>query len=160
MKKILSPNSCRSNRLSQQKENADMSSRSKEEETRNKVREYLRTAVTESPDEYPISYMELQRQTGIDRRTVKKYMQDEIEKAQKEQELNASGTTPAEKEKIAFQEKIEARDQRIEELEEKNERLLKKLMLVESNAQRLGIDPDELYRPVRRPDQSVSNAGR
>lgn len=135
-------------------------SSSKEEETRAKVRAYLRRAVTKPPEEYPITYMELQRQTGIDRRTVKKHMQDEIEQAQREQELNATGTTPAEKEKIAFRQKIEARDERIEELEEKNKKLLKKLLLVESNAQRLGIDPDQLYKSVRRPDQSVSNAGR
>jgi len=135
-------------------------SSSKEEETRNKVRGYLRRAVTEPPEEYPITYMELQRQTGIDRRTVKKHMQDEVEQAKREQELNATGATPAEKEKIAFQEKLEAREQRIEELEEENERLLRKLLLVEANAQRLGIDPDELYKSIRRTDQSVSRAGR
>jgi hypothetical protein len=44
--------------------------------------------------------------------------------------------------------------------EERNKHLVARLALVEANAARLGIDPEELYRPVMRPMRNVSHAGK
>jgi hypothetical protein len=136
-----------------------MHGHSKKTETQQKVRSYLRRAVDLPPQEAPINYSVLQRKTGIDRRTVKKHMRYEIEQAIREQALNENGASPADKEAEAFKEQMRRRDRRIESLKETNTNLLVRLALVEANAQRLGIDPDELYKPLRRPDRSVSKAG-
>ncbi len=44
--------------------------------------------------------------------------------------------------------------------EERNKHLVARLVLVEANAARLGIDPEELYRPVLKPVRTVSHAGK
>ena len=40
--------------------------------------------------------------------------------------------------------------------EERNKSLLRCLQLVEANAARLGIDPEELFVPLPKPDRSIS----
>jgi hypothetical protein len=52
------------------------------------------------------------------------------------------------------------RDRKISELEHRAKATLALIALVEMNAARLGINPEELYVPVPKPDRRVSRAGR
>ncbi|MCZ7673736.1 MAG: hypothetical protein M5U34_44800 [Chloroflexi bacterium] len=44
--------------------------------------------------------------------------------------------------------------------ETRNKALLGQINIIEANAARLGVDPEELYRPLAKPVRSVSQAGR
>jgi len=49
--------------------------------------------------------------------------------------------------------------QELEKQVQVNKGLVKRLALVEYNAARLGIDPEELYKPMPKPIRSTSRAG-
>src|SRR5215813_5587897 len=42
---------------------------------------------------------------------------------------------------------------------EKNKKLVAQIAIIEVNAARLGIDPEELYKPIPKPIRTVSRAG-
>ena len=44
--------------------------------------------------------------------------------------------------------------------EERNKHLVARITLVEANAARLGIDPEELYQPILKPVRTISYAGK
>lgn len=130
-----------------------MAGPSKEAETKKKVEEYLLRAVPKPPGEAPINYSAISRETGIDRRTVKKHCEEEVQKAQRKQKLEQKSAR--EREEDAYREQLRAKQEQIDKLKEENERLLERLHLVEGNARRLGIDPDDLYEPLRPPDRGT-----
>lgn len=132
----------------------------KKEKTEERVRAYLKRAIEQPAEKAPINYSEISRRTEIDRRTVKKWMRSEIEQAQREQTRNSGELSPRERDAQLFRDKLRSRDQQIGKMETVIGNLRERLLLVEANAQRLGINPDELYSPIRRPDRSVSRAGR
>lgn len=135
-----------------------MSRPRKKDEVLAGVRPYLRRAEVRPADELPITYAALAEATGLDWRTIKRWAANEIEKAQAVQARQQKSARQQEEEFYA--EKLDARDEKIQEWRDKYESLLVRVMLMEGNARRLGFDPDELYQPLVRPDRSVSRAGR
>ena len=57
----------------------------------------------------------------------------------------------------AFEERVDAATLEVDKLEKQVHSLLARLALIEANAKRIGIDPEELYRPVGPPDRRVAN---
>jgi hypothetical protein len=47
----------------------------------------------------------------------------------------------------------------LEKEQERNRQLVGRIAIIEANAARLGIDPEELYRAVLKPVRSMSRAG-
>lgn len=135
-----------------------MSRPTKQSEVLTKIRPYLRRAEVRSPEEMPITYAALAEETGIDWRTIKRWAEDEIKKAQTIQERQQKSARQQEEDFYA--EKLDAKDAQIQEWQTKYDTLLARVMLMEGNARRLGFDPDELYRPLVPADRSVSRAGR
>jgi hypothetical protein len=131
-----------------------------EDQVRKAVRDYLAAAVSKSAEEAPLNALAVAKQTGLDRKTLKKYRLD--------QEIAAAATQQAKNGKFSARETarrsqsdaLSDRDREIAELRQRCEGLIARICIAEGNAQRLGIDPVELWRPLAMPDRSVSHAGR
>lgn len=124
-----------------------------------KVREYCNRAVKTTAEEMPLSYLGMAHRLNVNRATLKKYFSSLIKKAQHKQQGN-SKTGERKRRPLECAEKLRNRDQEISVLTERNKALLALNALVELNAARLGINPEELYVPVPKPDRRVSRAGR
>jgi len=132
---------------------------SKEEEVRKKVLAYLKTAEVGDPADFPIDVRNISRRVRCSPTTIYKYsLEDEISAARRRQADNNPETRRAskcQKDKDA----IRAVRSEIEEHSKINKGLVARLGLVEYNAARLGIDPEDLYKPMPKPLRSTSRAG-
>jgi len=124
-----------------------------------KVREYCRSAVDSTAMEMPLSLLGMSKRLQINRATLKKHFQNLIKEAQLKQRVNPKSDALKRKRRECA-EMLRDRDQKITDLERRAKATLALIALVELNAARLGINPEELYAPVPRPDRRVSRAGR
>jgi hypothetical protein len=130
-----------------------------EDEVRQAVRAYLAAAVTKTVEAAPLNVLAVAKQTGFDRKTLKKYGLDiDIGTAAKAQ-AKAGKLPPRETGRRSQADALRDREQEIAALRQRCEGLVARICLAEGNAQRLGIDPAELWRPLAMPDRSVSHAG-
>jgi hypothetical protein len=132
----------------------------KDQQIRDAVRDYLDRAVESPAEAMPINKRVLARVAHTTRTTLSKWISaEEIEQAMKRQRENQK-LSPAQKERRALEDLLQDRSREIETLHERNRNLLARLNLVEANAKRLGIDPEELVRPIPKPWRQQSSAGR
>jgi hypothetical protein len=132
---------------------------SMEEEVRDAVRVYLATAVAKSPEDAPLHVLAVAKQTGFDRKTLKKYGLDMEIAAAAEEQAKGSELSPREVHRRTQVDALHDRDQEIAALRQRCESLVARICIAEGNAQRLGIDPVELWKPLMMPNRSVSHAG-
>ena len=130
-----------------------------EEQVRQAVRNYLAAAVTKPAEEAPLNVLAVAKQTGFDRKTLKKYRLDVEVGAAAKQQGKAGRLSLRETRRRSQADAVQDRDQVIADLRQRGERLVARICLAEGNAQRLGIDPVELWKPLLMPDRSVSHAG-
>lgn len=132
---------------------------SSRDETRKKVRNYLAIAEGNLPNESPLNIQSVALALGISRTTIYKYgLDEEINTAAKRQQENAKITGKAE-ERRAYADRLRDLAEQLQKEREKNLKLVARFALVEANAARLGINPEDLFVPIAKPDRSVSRAG-
>jgi hypothetical protein len=136
-----------------------MPARRKEEGVLRTVRAYLDEAVERSPEEMPINKSVLARVAKTTRVTLNKWVSDEMVRAAQARQRENGRLSPAQKEKRALEDMLAERDRTIATVQEQNRHLLARSNLVEGNARRLGIDPEELLRPLPKPARDLNNAG-
>jgi hypothetical protein len=124
-----------------------------------KVREYCANASKTTPQEMPLSLLGMSQRLNINRATLKKYFVSLIKEAQLKQRANPRSVAHKRKRRECT-DMLRDRDQKITELEHRAKATLALIALIEMNAARLGINPEELYVPVAKPDRRVSRAGR
>jgi hypothetical protein len=129
---------------------------SKREAVTESVRAYLALAETRSPDEYPLDVSSIAMAVGCARASIFNYgLQTEIllaaERQREHQQLPMNGGLKGQLRQLRAEIAI---------MQQRNLALLERLNLVEANAARLNIDPEELYRPLPLPPRQVSQAGR
>ena len=129
------------------------------DKVRQAVRNYLAVAVTKTADEAPLNMLAVARQAGFDRKTLKKYGLDSEITAAAKQQARSGKIAPRELERLSHTEALKARDAEIAVLRQRCEGLVGQICLAEGNAQRLGIDPIEPWKPLPAPDRSMSRAG-
>lgn len=132
----------------------------KDQQIRAAVRDYLDRAVESSAEEMPINNSVLARVANTTRSTLSKWLSNqEIEQAVTRQRENRK-LSPARKERRALEDMLQNRTREIDILRDRNRILIARLNLVEANAKRLGLDPEELVRPIPKPLRQQSHAGR
>lgn len=115
--------------------------------------------ITCQSQESPLNVLAVAKQTCFDRKTLKKYGLDiEVAVAAKQQ-AKAGKLPPRETERRSHADALRDRDQEIAALRRRCEGLIVRICLTEGNAQRLGIDPVELWKPLPVPDRSVPRGG-
>ncbi len=119
------------------------------------VKEYLEAVRRSQPDACQLDVKSVAAALGISRTSIYKYGLDKpIREAQQQQVAAGSGKPRRMSHMLA-----DLR-QELRQTEIRNKALLTRLNLVEANAARLGIDPEELYRPLVKPVRVLSRAGR
>ena len=131
-----------------------------EEKVRDTVRTYLLTAETQSAEEAPLNTLAVARRVGFNRKTLRKYGLDaEIARSREKQAHNGK-TSARESQRRDYSETLHERNCEIETLRRRCEALVAQVCLAEGNAQRLGIDPTDLWIPLLVPDRSVPHTGK
>lgn len=133
-----------------------MGRQNKHEAVTKAVRAYLALAESRSADEYPLDMGSVAIAVGCARASLYNYgLQTEIlaaaERQRERQQLPAKGGLKGQLRQLRAEMAV---------MEQRNLALLEQLNLVEANAVRLNIDPEELYRPLPLPSRQVSQAGR
>jgi len=120
---------------------------------------HLATAEKQSPEDYPLDSRSVAKALGVSPTTLYKYrFQEPIREAARRQQESAK---QASKKPSLYSpmERLRRLDEGLKLAEERNKHLITRLALVEANAARLGIDPEELYQPVMKPVRTHSYAG-
>lgn len=119
-----------------------------------KVESYIEAAIHASPAEMPLSTLAVAKAVGHDRRVLAKYGLDaRIAEAAKIQKRTFRSS--ADQSRRVMDERLAAASTSAEQMRAQLNALLARLALVEGNAKRIGIDPEELYRPMLPPDRSL-----
>ena len=126
-----------------------------EERVRNLVEADLATADAAVPaGSIRISTTAVSRRTRVHRNTIARYgLETLIEQTAARIRERIDVTTR--RERKAISDRLADRDARIAQLERASELLLARIVLVEANAQRLSIDPAELWKPVTPPPRAL-----
>jgi len=133
--------------------------RSQREIVRQKVRDYLAIAEAHSADEHPLDVRSVASRLNISPTTIYKYqLNREINAAEKRRREKAKLTGKL-IERQAFADRIGDLSEEVEKEREKNKKLVARIAIIEVNAARLGIDPEELYKTIPKPIRTVSRAG-
>lgn len=129
---------------------------SKQERITQAVRAYLAMAESQSPDTHPLDVGSVAEAVGCVRSSIYNYgLQGEIlEVAERQRECHQ--TNPVSDLKALLRQL----QGELAAMEVRNYALLERLNLVEANAVRLGVDPEDLYRPLLKPPRQVPNLTR
>jgi hypothetical protein len=108
----------------------------------------------------PINKSVLARVAKTTRVTLNKWVSDEMVRTAQVRQRDNGRLSPAQKEKRTLEDMLAERDRTITTVQEQNRQLLTLTNLVEGNARRLGIDPEELLRALPKPARDSNNGGR
>ena len=137
-----------------------MPRKSKEEEIKSSLLEYLAIAETHTPEEQPLDVRAVAEALKVSPTTLYKYQLDEeIHAAEQRQREHAkiSGKTLDKHDSAAM---IRDLKMALEQEREQKKNLVARIAIMEANAARLGFDPEEMYRPLLKPVRTVSHAGK
>jgi hypothetical protein len=124
-----------------------------------RLRDYLAVAEAHPADEMPLDVRSVAAALRVSPTTLYKYgFNDDINAAERRQRENALLTGP-EIEKRFFESQLDQLKVDMEKERERNRQLVAQIAIIEANAGRLGIDPEELYRAILKPVRSMSRAG-
>jgi hypothetical protein len=124
-----------------------------------RLRDHLAIAEAHPPSEMALDVRSVATALRISPTTLYKYgFNDDINAAEQRQQENAS-LSGAEIEKRFFEGQADQLRIELEMERERNRQLVGRIAVIEANAGRLGIDPEELYRAILKPVRSMSRAG-
>lgn len=130
-----------------------------EDDLRHKLLGYLKGAELLSSEEAPLNTLAVARSLGVNRKTIVKYrLDEEIKAAELRQRANAA-SSPKKRARLDAESRIIESRRQVDEMRNRCEGLIARICLAEGNAQRLGIDPTELWRDLLLPNRSVSHTG-
>jgi hypothetical protein len=137
-----------------------MGRKNKQKQVTDAVQDYLENAGNQTPDEAIINVKSVAAVLGVSRTSLYKYGLDSAIKAAAKRQRERMGLNEsAAKRRRASDIALKLRAD-LHLAEERNKGLVAQICLIEANAARLGIDPEELYQPLAKPVRSVSHAGR
>jgi hypothetical protein len=124
-----------------------------------RLRDHLAIAEAHPPSEMPLDVRSVAAALRVSPTTLYKYgFNDEINAAERRQHEHGLLSGP-EIEKRFFEGQLDQLKAELEREREKNRQFVARIAVIEANAGRLGIDPEELYRAVLKPVRSMSRAG-
>lgn len=124
-----------------------------------KVGKYIEESLGLPYGTMPLSTLAASNAIGHDRRVLKKYGQDAVIAAAEKLAIRNAKSKQNSKRRT-LEERLDAAQQETQRLGAQNNSLIAQLAVVEGNAKRLGIDPEELYKALTPPDRRVANVFR
>jgi hypothetical protein len=119
----------------------------------------LSASPAHKPDETALDVRTVAAALGVSPTTLHEYgFNNDVNAAEQRQRENALLSGPA-IEKRFFEGQLDQLKTELEKELERNRQLVGRIAIIEANAGRLGVDPEELYRAVLKPVRSTSRAG-
>jgi hypothetical protein len=129
------------------------------EKLKRRLLDHLAIAETQAAGEYPLDVRSVAAVLRISPTTLYKYeFNREINAAEQRQRENAFSTGSA-IEQDYFKNQIRALTEELEKERERSKHLVGRIPIMEANAARLGIDPEEMHQPILKPVRTTSRAG-
>ncbi len=124
-----------------------------------RLRDYLAIAEGHAPDETALDVRSVAAALGVSPTTLYKYgFNNDVNSAQQRQRENGQLSGAAIEQRF-FEDQLAQLKAELEREQERNKQLVGRIAIIEANAGRLGIDPEELYRAILKPVRSMSRAG-
>jgi hypothetical protein len=124
-----------------------------------RLRDYLAIAEAHTPDETALDVRSVAAALHVSPTTLYKYgFNNDVNAAGRRQRENALLSSAAIEQRFFEDQLVQLRTE-LDKERERNRQLVGRIALIEANAGRLGIDPEELYRAVLKPVRSMSRAG-
>lgn len=131
-----------------------MGRKSQEAALTRSVEAYLEAACN-NPAAYRLDVKSVASALGVSRTSLYKYGLDRLIHEARQQMVEAGEEQP-----YRMSDLLADLRQQLKVAEERNKALLAQLNVIEGNAARLGIDPEELYHPLPKPMRAVAQVGR
>ena len=129
------------------------------EELKHRLRDHLAIAETHPPEECPLDVRSVASVLRVSPTTLYKHgLSREINAAEQRQREN-TGRAGAAIEQHFYKDRIRDLTQELEKERQRSKNLVAHIAVMEANAARLGLDPEEMHRPLLKPLRSVSRAG-
>jgi hypothetical protein len=124
-----------------------------------RLRDYLAIAEGHGPDEKALAVRSVAAALGVSPTTLYKYgFNNDVNAAEQRQRENGLLSGAAIEQRF-FEDQLAQLKAELEREQERNRQLVGRIAVIEANAGRLGIDPEELYRAILKPVRSMSRAG-
>lgn len=124
-----------------------------------RLRDYLAIAEGHGPDEKALDVRSVAAALGVSPTTLYKYgFNNDVNAAEQRQRENELLSGAAIEQRF-FEDQLAQLKAELEREQERNRQLVGRIAIIEANAGRLGIDPEELYRAILKPVRSMSRAG-
>lgn len=131
-----------------------MGRKSQEAALTRSVESYLEAAQS-NPAAYRLDVKSVAAALGVSRTSLYKYGLDKLIHETRQQLVEAGEAQP-----YRMSDLLSELRRQLKLAEERNKALLAQLNMIEGNAARLGIAPEELYRPLPKPMRAVVQVGR
>lgn len=129
------------------------------EELHRRMRDHLAIAELHPPEEAPLDVRNVASVLRVSPTTLYKYgFNREINAAEHRQRENML-IAGAAIEQDYFKDQIRKLNAELENERERSGGLVGLIAIMEANAARLGFDPEEMYRPILKPNRTMSRAG-
>ena len=136
-----------------------MSRKSIQEHLKRRLLDHLGIAESHTPEEYPLDIRSVAAALRVSPTTLYKYgFNRDINTAAQRQQENTSSTGAA-IEQDYFKNQIRAVTEELDKERERSKNLVGRIAIMEANAARLGIDPEEMHQPILKPVRTMSRAG-
>lgn len=115
------------------------------------VNDYLREKESSDPDQYPFNVKSIALALNISRTTIYKYgLHEDIQTADEQRRLRLElyGVLSKSDRALLANQKLKSE---LEQADKRNKALVARLNIVELNAARLGVDAEELFKPLQSP---------
>ena len=124
-----------------------------------RLRDYLAIAEGHAPDEKALDVRSVVAALGVSPTTLYKYgFNNDVNAAEQRQRENGLLSGAAIEQRF-FEDQLAQLKAELEREQERNRQLVGRIVIIEANAGRLGIDPEELDRAILKPVRSMSRAG-
>jgi hypothetical protein len=124
-----------------------------------RLRDYLTIAEGHAPYETALDVRSVATALGVSPTTLYKYgFNSDVNAAEQRQWENGLLSGAAIEQRF-FEDQLVQLKAELEREQVRNKQLVGRIAIIEANAGRLGIDPEELYRAILKPVRSMSRAG-
>jgi hypothetical protein len=124
-----------------------------------RLREHLAVAESHSAEESPLGVRGVAAALGVSPTTLYKYGFNREINAAEQRQRECGRISGKEIERRSFHDQVHGLSQELESERERNKALVARIAIMETNAARLGFDPEEMYKPISKPVRTVSRAG-
>ncbi len=129
------------------------------DELKHRLREHLALAETHPPQECPLDVRSVASLLRVSPTTLYKYGLNREINAAEQRQREETGRAGAVTEQQIYKDRIRDLTQELENERQRSKKLVARIAVMEANAARLGLDPEEMHRPLLKPLRSVSRAG-